>query len=541
MILSSSLILEGQEELRDKLLDMSEHIEGLVIDLGSKDEYEHSVKELFRFFHTLKALSGYLGCNDMHRNVAVIEDVLGVLRLKKRPVRQEMIDWFLQLSDFVVRWAKQAEEGNFDFEKIDDYTINIVKTSAVFTKRPEELLKELKVMHLCNKPEDIEYSNKNIRRRVGELIFANGYDSFMETLKEKDVDIMMVSADMPKEYPSQMIKECKSMGYLIPTILMYDGQLPDEEFAIKKRLGVDSVISGYKKSDALLQNLVYLARVYYEDKSIKLTISPVFKKISTLKPLPQTMIEIDKIKDDPETTAKELTAIISKDPMVTAKCLRYANSPTFGLKGNISSLHQAISLLGTEKVCALAMQYGIESSMTVDVSPYKVSNDDFFKISFLRMNFMMSWYPRINLSKTATMVTAALLGNIGQVMIADDVKRQGAQSKFYSIISSTDSPEFAEMEFCNTTTQDVTADMLSHWGLDEELVLALRYSYDFVSAPDETKPLSIALYALFQVIPSHKVAIDEKKATDMASFLSEMNFNPDYFYGALVKTKELME
>ncbi|MFC1825421.1 HDOD domain-containing protein [Thermodesulfobacteriota bacterium] len=62
---------------------------------------------------------------------------------------------------------------------------------------------------------------------------------------------------------------------------------------------------------------------------------------------------------DDETSAREIAGVITVDPALTAKLLRVVNSPLYGLRKEITTLHQAISLLGMKAVRTLSLSISL--------------------------------------------------------------------------------------------------------------------------------------------------------------------------------------
>lgn len=524
------------DELRDRLNFLAEEAENLVMGLVDRERYKENIGELFRYFHSIKALASFLELTEIQKSVAVIEDILSILRQKKPPIRQEIIDWLLQVCDQVVIWNDKIEAGRMDFEPIDAYTLNMVKSTVIINKKPEEILKNLNVLLLFEPEEEINKLQKSLKNSVKSLLIASDTNEAIKILTNSHVDILVLAekiGDVSSNSLIPLLKVTNSNALVVVASETKISKATQQEFM---KLGIELFINDVFKFDTLLQKLLFIAKQFFEEKSIKLYVSPIFRKISYLRPLPNTITEVQKLKANPNAGIKELTAIASKDPIISAKIIKFANSPLFGFRSEVSSLHHAISLLGKEKVIALILQAGIEGSLKVELEPYGIIQDEFFHISYLRMNIMMNWFPKVNLSKTAMMVTAALLGNIGQILIADEIKKRGESEKFLALLKQTDNQSFVEMEFCNTTSADVTADMLMHWGLEEELVQVIRYSCDIASAPDEIKLFSIALYALFEVVNGYSLEISKDKIEDMSALLAEMNFDPELFVAAIEKT-----
>jgi len=82
------------------------------------------------------------------------------------------------------------------------------------------------------------------------------------------------------------------------------------------------------------------------------------KKIEEIKKLP-TLPEIGKqllsLQEDPDTTTQALCNVIEFDPILTSQLLRHANSAFFSTAKTITSLHDAIILIGFDATLNLAL------------------------------------------------------------------------------------------------------------------------------------------------------------------------------------------
>jgi HD-like signal output (HDOD) protein len=65
--------------------------------------------------------------------------------------------------------------------------------------------------------------------------------------------------------------------------------------------------------------------------------------------------------NDPDASAAQIEAIISKDPALTANLLRMANSAQFGLSRQVLSLEHAITMLGMSRIRSLALSTSIST------------------------------------------------------------------------------------------------------------------------------------------------------------------------------------
>ncbi len=71
--------------------------------------------------------------------------------------------------------------------------------------------------------------------------------------------------------------------------------------------------------------------------------------------MPVVAIKVVTLLQDPKTTAKNLADAISRDPAVSARVLKIANSSFYSLKRQVKTLEQAIVVLGEKTVKSLVL------------------------------------------------------------------------------------------------------------------------------------------------------------------------------------------
>ena len=89
----------------------------------------------------------------------------------------------------------------------------------------------------------------------------------------------------------------------------------------------------------------------------------LFRRASTLPPLPRGAARLIEEIDSDTSCAVTLERIISTDPALTTEVLRVASSATSGTRGGITSLRQAILLLGQRSIRALAVSLSLRTLM----------------------------------------------------------------------------------------------------------------------------------------------------------------------------------
>lgn len=79
------------------------------------------------------------------------------------------------------------------------------------------------------------------------------------------------------------------------------------------------------------------------------------KHIANLPTLPTIASRLMRIVNDPETNAEEIAALVSQDVSLSAKILRLANSAFYGIPRSISSINNAVVVLGNKIIQTMVL------------------------------------------------------------------------------------------------------------------------------------------------------------------------------------------
>ncbi|MBI5641350.1 MAG: HDOD domain-containing protein, partial [Nitrospirae bacterium] len=81
-----------------------------------------------------------------------------------------------------------------------------------------------------------------------------------------------------------------------------------------------------------------------------LTLRSQIESVDTLPTIPNMLKNILRVIEDPKTSLTDIGSFISNDPVLTSRVLKVVNSPIYGFSGRISSVSQALLLLGLNVV-----------------------------------------------------------------------------------------------------------------------------------------------------------------------------------------------
>jgi len=99
--------------------------------------------------------------------------------------------------------------------------------------------------------------------------------------------------------------------------------------------------------------------------------------------LPSTVVELLFLLDDPTGCAEDVKKIIERDPAMTANVLKLANSAFYGVRRDITSVRDALILLGNRCVAALSFATGMAPVMRRELTGYGLTRHEFWNHSLI--------------------------------------------------------------------------------------------------------------------------------------------------------------
>lgn len=232
--------------------------------------------------------------------------------------------------------------------------------------------------------------------------------------------------------------------------------------------------------------------------------SSIIDSIKSLPPLSTTIIEINKIYADENSTIKDMAKVIEHDPMIIANILKIANSPLYGFGKEIKNAAQAVSLFGMNMTRSIAVGNSIKKLLNVDMQPYRITSEEFAKTSSLQAALMFSWYRKIDRHKAEELYLAAFLQETGKILIASEVIQNDEAISFASEIENSNNIAVVEKAYSDATSGEVTALVFKHWGFDSNFIEMIKYSDNPSAAPDNIKECSAALNIVKTIVPVNK-------------------------------------
>ena len=225
--------------------------------------------------------------------------------------------------------------------------------------------------------------------------------------------------------------------------------------------------------------------------------SLLLETISNLPPLPATVSEL---RDYINTAGENLelakvSNIISKDPLLIAELLKLANSPYYGISRQISTIPQAVSLLGVNNVKNNILADAVKKKFVVDVSPYGLDTETFLKYSAEETEFISNWLSEEDRTLSDTLIPCAMLLRLGMILLSSMLIKSNKDKEFLEENKQNHFQNIHELEdkYCGIDSLSFLGFLFDYWKFDEILIQSVTYINNPHSASSEAKKNAYAL------------------------------------------------
>lgn len=213
------------------------------------------------------------------------------------------------------------------------------------------------------------------------------------------------------------------------------------------------------------------------------------RSLGDLPSLSAVVNQINAGEKEKSLTSKLLAEIISKDPPLTAKVLKLANSAYYGLAKQVTTLDRAVTVLGFNTLKSLALT----------VSIYKMFKDE--KIAAINLQGL--WHHSLACAvATKAIVRVAnqdkdiheqgflcgILHDIGIIAFACKLPKEIAEVLKTSHEMHSPQSE-VEKEIIGFNHQKIGGMMAENWNFPSQYVNAIKWHHGPLPPPDDTPPL----------------------------------------------------
>lgn len=199
--------------------------------------------------------------------------------------------------------------------------------------------------------------------------------------------------------------------------------------------------------------------------------------VKDLPTLPGVLTEVSALVENPDSSTDQISKVIAKDQVLSAKVLKMVNSPIYGFPGRIGSIQHALVLLG----------FNVIKGIIISTSVFDVMNEHMRGLweHSLGCALASSAVARaIGCKDPEEYAVAGLLHDIGKVVAA--VQLPESREAIAALVQERDiSYRQAESEVLGFAHDRINLWLCSYWNLPPNLKEGLSYHY---------RPLSATLY-----------------------------------------------
>ncbi len=218
---------------------------------------------------------------------------------------------------------------------------------------------------------------------------------------------------------------------------------------------------------------------------------------------PDLYLEIDALVNSPHASSADIGRIIERDPALTARLLRIANGPLYGLTTPVETIGRAIAVIGTWELHSLVLSSTIVSACSrIAVSRFDLRS--FWRHSVLTASIARQLAQTIRHPHKERLFVAGLLHDIGLLILgqrfpelAGDWMREGGADHGEALAR-------LEAETLGFDHGLLARTMLGQWNLGERILEPVACHHDASRATDD--PVAAAIVQIADLAGAGRAA-----------------------------------
>lgn len=200
---------------------------------------------------------------------------------------------------------------------------------------------------------------------------------------------------------------------------------------------------------------------------------------ATLPSFPAVVTRAVSMLASPDTGLHDVGDVVATDPGVTVHLLKLVNSATYSPRHPVSSVHQAVALVGRNQLESLLITYAVG-----DVLPHHtdvLDMDRFWLVAARRAVAAGSLAGTVDPVHRSETFTAALLQDMAQPVLVETHPPYAELLRHFD--GGHSALAAAELETLGWTHAEVGTWMCRRWGFPESLIAAIEGHHEEIAEP----------------------------------------------------------
>jgi len=327
-------------------------------------------------------------------------------------------------------------------------------------------------------------------RNIWEMFFAVSVKEANQKMKKHSIDVVVAEFKITAEDGEPFLMKVKSDLPLAIRIVysdeiskdkLYDAlfyahyflQKPFKPKELKERIE-----SGIKIKSGITDNIA---------------LQKIVSSVTKLPSLPKIFFEINEVIKKDDFSLKQVSDLIEKDVAMSARVIQIVNSGFFGINKEITSIFEALKLIGIETVRSLVLTVNVfevfRGNRLLEKYLSQIMNHSFL-VAHGAKKYIEHFTDETNLSEFAFI--AGLFHDIGKLIFFSSEELRKKLLENFQLIKSNRLEE--ETEIFGVTHPELGAYLLSLWGMGNDIVEAVAYSHNPDKIDSKKNPLVLAVY-----------------------------------------------
>lgn len=191
---------------------------------------------------------------------------------------------------------------------------------------------------------------------------------------------------------------------------------------------------------------------------------------------PDVCLRLFELIHAPTTGAKDIAAVVSVDPNLTARLLRIGNSSFYNFSRKIDTISRAVTVIGTAELYQLVLSVSAIKTFT-NIPNELVKMDTFWRHSVYTGLLARALAIRANVLHPERLFVSGLMHDIGSLVLYH--QRPDAMRDILLVAEGDEEVLYqAEIERFKFSHASVAGFLMEQWQLPDELVEAVKWHHD---------------------------------------------------------------
>lgn len=266
----------------------------------------------------------------------------------------------------------------------------------------------------------------------------------------------------------------------------------------------------------------------------------ILAKVERLPALPGVVQQVMAMLQDPNFSMDRLMQTVRLDPGITAHVIEMCNSPFYGPRQKVSSLQQALVILGSRQLMEILLSGQLVGRFRQGQKGYRLARGDLWRHSMAAALFAQVLGERVRFEDPATLFTAALMHDVGKLVLSEYVAQDF--ERIETLVAQGQSFAQAEQAVLGVDHALLGGAVARKWNFPDDIAAAIAFHHNPERAQSHRKLCHLVCLANLMCITLGVGTGAEGLATSVsAELLREVGIKPRQLDSLLLELKDILD